>query len=567
MDHPGEDKVEAMKEALEQRLLKIESLLVNLTANDNDFVKLLEDNREFHTYLQSHARRDGVILKTISNVQLKLDHMGIRLRKDAQPLPFIPTVQGKPVGITPAETPAELIAAQQEVARLNEELAKTFTIRSEHELAQKTIAKLEARLEEEKKGRDAYLARFHGLAQELADHKGNVRIMCRLKPESAPEDQQIVFSNLDGEQSFLPWSRLGVVTKEDDLRPETRDFKFERVFGPGDDNATIFEEVKDFALSATMGRSATIMGYGATGSGKTHTFLAEDGLVPSYLRFLFAVAAEECTARLYFFKLSAVEIYLNKITDLLSKEALNFGASASSHPVDTLDGALELLGKAAGMRQVAGTALNKTSSRSHFVLTVTISRRRIEPGSREKTTEGVINFVDLAGSEPVGKLQKNDVGAPTKEQEKIAAEGQDINNSLLDLGKAVRSLSRKQTFIGSHSLTKFLRPSLSVESRVLVLVTVSSLLVNRGNTVSTLLWSQESAAAYDSPSPSRRAAPSTGARGGRGPTSSTGSPAQRGAAQGARSSGGSSAASGTTPSPSQRSSGTATANRSLPLRR
>jgi len=464
-------------------------------SNQDNYTKIIDNSKKFQETLNRHFQKDEMFLKAIAAVQLKLDTLEIRMRTSTpRVLPHIPTVQGRPV--TASDAPPDLKSAQEEINRLNSELQETYTIRQAHELAQQTITRLEAEMNQEKLAREAYLARYRNLVQELANYKGNVRVMCRIKPESVPEDELITFTNLEGEQSFLPWSRLGVVTKDDNIRTETREFRFERVFGTGDDNQAIFNEVKDFALSATLGRSATIMGYGATGSGKSHTFLSDDGLVPSYLRFLFELADEESTHHRYIFRLSVVEIYLNRVSDLLSTaadEPLDFGASASAHVLNSQESAIELLGKAASIRQVAGTARNKTSSRSHFVVTIRITRRPVDPESPEKATGGVINFVDLAGSEPVGRnLKATGSGPRDQAQENIAAEGQDINSSLLELGQAVRNLSHKRNYFGKHNLARFLKPSLTVDSRVLVLVTVSSLLTNRGNTVSTLLWSQES---------------------------------------------------------------------------
>ncbi|KAI1810548.1 P-loop containing nucleoside triphosphate hydrolase protein [Poronia punctata] len=524
------DRIEAGESALQEQLLEqlkgmtdsygtltgdIEQMIER--KNRDKYVQTVNNSEEFKRQLERHYSRDTLLLQAISGIHVKLDMMDIRNRDSAQPEAVrdrsnthSSTQSGARSGTSSgsglssetqltavSNNESELIAAREEIQRLKNALGGSVDLHEEYSLAQKTIAFLKAEKQKDELARKSYLVRYHSLVQELADYKGNVRVMCRIKPEDAPEEELINFMNPEGDHSFLPWSQLALVTKEDNIRTETRSFNFQKVFGSGEDNPTIFNEVKDFALSATLGRSATIIGYGATGSGKSHTFLSSDGLVPSYLDFLFQLEFEESVHHLYVFSLSVVEIYLDKVTDLLPNptEDEEEGSSSSApaiHVLENREMALALLQRAVNERKVAENGRNKMSSRSHFVASIKIIRKPVDGMSKEKATEGVINFVDLAGSEPVGRNLKATSAGNNATQELIATQGQDINSSLLELGQAIRNLNKKQVFFGKHSLTKFLRQSLSLESRVLVLVTVSSLKANLGNTLSTLLWSQES---------------------------------------------------------------------------
>ena len=55
-----------------------------------------------------------------------------------------------------------------------------------------------------------------------------------------------------------------------------------------------------------------------------------------------------------------------------------------------------------GMRAVASTAMNATSSRSHSIFTIKILQRQVL-GGQQKETRATINLVDLAGSERASK--------------------------------------------------------------------------------------------------------------------------------------------------------------------
>ncbi|KAI0429302.1 P-loop containing nucleoside triphosphate hydrolase protein [Xylaria sp. FL1042] len=342
--------------------------------------------------------------------------------------------------------------------------------------------------------------RNRNLVEELATAKGNIRVMCRVRPvNDVPGEDLIRFTNPDNPDngnSVAPWTILRATYMNESKKRVHRDFEFQRAFGGNEANATIFNEVKDFAQSAALGNSCTIMAYGATGTGKSYTFLSDDGLVNSFIDLLFRLAEEDTGQFQYEIYLSAVEIYLNDIFDLLQvsddqKVKVHLGKE-SSVELRSQEEAFGTIQQAINRREASSTRQNATSSRSHFFISVRIVRRSVADG---KETTGIASFVDLAGSEAVGKTLLSEPAS--KQQALQSQQGTDINKSLLDLGNNIRSLAKGSKFVPNHNLTRCLRQSLIQGSRLLIITTVSPLVTNQSNTLATLNWAAGFAGSTD----------------------------------------------------------------------
>ena len=78
------------------------------------------------------------------------------------------------------------------------------------------------------------------------------------------------------------------------------------------------------------------------------------------------------------------------------------------------------------------TAANKTSSRSHAVLIISVRQRNRVDGIHQQLRIGKLFLIDLAGSERA---------ANTQNRGKRMVEGAHINRSLLALGNCINALS------------------------------------------------------------------------------------------------------------------------------
>jgi kinesin family protein 22 len=97
----------------------------------------------------------------------------------------------------------------------------------------------------------------------------------------------------------------------------------------------------------------------------------------------------------------------------------------------------DLYSVASARRSTASTKLNDTSSRSHAILTITVST---EDTSTGKILEGKLSLIDLAGSENNKRTGNEHNSERMKESIKI-------NESLLALRNVVSSLNKGETRI------------------------------------------------------------------------------------------------------------------------
>ncbi|KAL8181465.1 UNVERIFIED_CONTAM: Kinesin-like protein kifc3 [Gekko kuhli] len=131
-------------------------------------------------------------------------------------------------------------------------------------------------------------------------------------------------------------------------------------------------------------------------------------------------------------------------------------------------------------RAMSSTNMNERSSRSHVLLTVTFTSTELASGTK---VTGKLNLVDLAGSERVWKS-----GA----QGERLKEAQNINKSLLALGEVIQALRAKQAHVPfrNSKLTYLLQDSLGKGSKTVMLVQISPLEKNVGESVCSLKFAQ-----------------------------------------------------------------------------
>lgn len=261
------------------------------------------------------------------------------------------------------------------------------------------------------------------------------------------------------------------------------------------------------------GFSCTIFAYGQTSTGKTFTMEGarnsktneiiehQAGVIPRSVAHIFETLENNRSE--YTVKLSCLELYNEELQDLLSPDPLAGGCqgrdSMSISKLKIFDDAskgtsvhgaeevivqdtahvMKILDQAAKKRQIAETQLNKQSSRSHAITTITIHIRDQTPDGEEFIKTGKLNLVDLAGSENIGRS-----GA----QNKRAKEAGMINQSLLTLGRVITALTEKCPHVPyrESKLTRLLQDSLGGKTKTCIVATISPSVLCLEETMSTL---------------------------------------------------------------------------------
>jgi len=302
----------------------------------------------------------------------------------------------------------------------------------------------------------------------------HVKVLVRLRPQSEAEASV-------GGSVACNWNEqtVGIVSPSDSARH--LEFEFDRVFSPAATQAEVYEHTGRLTVDDLFeGYNGTIFAYGQTGSGKTHTILGPPstttpqmsqnrgdpgrvitapaatlpadrtlwGVAPRAVAHLFRRIAEADSELEFMIRVYAVEIYRDRVYDLLDRSKTNlpihedvrggrgvYVAGVSEEYVGTAEEVLALLRVAASQRMTATTAMNDASSRSHMIFCISVTQKhRVE--MTQKT--GKLYLVDLAGSEKVSK---------TKADGTRLDEAKTINKSLSTLAQVINSLlDRKSTY-------------------------------------------------------------------------------------------------------------------------
>nr|XP_015212604.1 PREDICTED: kinesin-like protein KIFC3 [Lepisosteus oculatus] len=242
--------------------------------------------------------------------------------------------------------------------------------------------------------------------EQLVELKGNIRVLCRVKPVLVEDQQE------EGQTTVVttdPNNESAVIVRS---KGRERTFELDKVFQPQATQDEVFQEIEPLVTSCIDGYNVCIFAYGQTGSGKTYT--------------------------------------------------------------------MEILALGRKNRITYSTKMNQHSSRSHALLTVTVTGTDLANGAK---TTGKLNLVDLAGSERVWKS-----GA---EGERLK-EAQNINRSLLALGDVIQALRGKQTHIPFRNsrLTYLLQDSLGKGNKTVMVVQISPLERNVEETMCSLKFAQ-----------------------------------------------------------------------------
>lgn len=400
----------------------------------------------------------------------------------------------------------QIKALELQLAVANEKLKRadltTMETMAEYEDQKKIIQDLQSRIADaEIKIVDGEKLRkkLHNTILEL---KGNIRVFCRVRP--AIPDSEI--DDVEGPIVSYPTSTEALGRGIDLMHHAQKySFTFDKVFTHEASQEAVFVEISQLVQSALDGYKVCIFAYGQTGSGKTYTMMGKPetperkGLIPRSLEQIFQTSQSlQNQGWRYKMQASMLEIYNETIRDLLapnrpgshepsaalSKQyTIKHDSTGTTHVSDltivdvcSIREVSFLLQQAAQSRSVGRTQMNEQSSRSHFVFTLRISGVN---ESTEQQVQGVLNLIDLAGSERLAK--SGSTGDRLKET-------QAINKSLSALSDVIFAIAKKEDHVPyrNSKLTYLLQPCLGGDSKTLMFVNVSPEASSVGESISSL---------------------------------------------------------------------------------
>ncbi|MEW5319130.1 MAG: hypothetical protein WDW38_010300 [Sanguina aurantia] len=332
-------------------------------------------------------------------------------------------------------------------------------------------------------------------------------------------------------------------------------YAFDKRFGQDDNSDNIYEGcIKQLVESCFKGYNATVLAYGQTGSGKTHTMsggtgihgLPEEGITPQVIRHIFAIVeglkkrqqpGEKTTV-----SASGLELYNEELRDLATggpRTDVGTGWDAGKAPTGGLklqerpvgkDGRVvpEVVGvyerevktkeelqkfydECLQNRSTTSTKMNDSSSRSHAIFTITITRTVVEVlnelsvefKAKVRTSDyaAKLHMVDLAGSERVKR--SGVTGQALKE-------ATHINSGLLALGNVIVALAnegegKKKGHVPyrDSKLTRLLQDSLGGNSLTTLISCISPSEQDFEETNNTLKYANRACSIKNSPLPNK----------------------------------------------------------------
>jgi len=330
------------------------------------------------------------------------------------------------------------------------------------------------------------------LYNHIQELKGNVRVFCRVRRDTSCN---CVMTFPDSKGVGTPTELTCPQPNDENI---VKRFEFDRVFNPADDQEAVFDDTEPLITSCVDGYNVAIIAYGQTGSGKTYTMMGtpdNPGVNRRAIQELLRVCSERDAVD-YTMSVSLLEIYNDSITDLVSdvpankqdnpirmdpKTKRSFVPSLIWRDVASEADIVKVINDGEKNRTVAFTKMNSASSRSHLMLSITITGVDAVSGQE---TKGKLTMVDLAGSE---RIAKSEVSG------KELAEAVAINKSLSCLGQVFVGLQTNQTHIPyrNSKLTHILQESLGGDAKACVFINISPSRTNLQETLSTLQFGSD----------------------------------------------------------------------------
>lgn len=363
-------------------------------------------------------------------------------------------------------------------------------LESEAKRLQEHIEELAKKAEAQEYGR-------RHLFEQVQTLRGNIRVMCRIRPPLPGTPQELLVDFHPARGEFVDhYQKIEVIaeraTATGQVRQSSKYLECERIFTAEHTNKDVFEEISQLTASAMQGKKVTIFCYGQTGSGKTFTMnhrvdpeggsaSEDDGIIHRSLRMVFADASATRARYRYDMQMSIVEVYINDLIDLLharKKHTIKSLGEATEKEMTSYEAVDATIEKALNNRVVGATNANASSSRSHLILCFKLVRTVLAEGPEQgRVDTGILNLIDLAGSE-----KNKETGATGQRLEESKA----INGSIFELNQSITALAEGKPKRPGHTLTRVLDPCLGRGCRVVMFVMVSPLKKDQAETENTM---------------------------------------------------------------------------------
>uniref|UniRef100_A0A8B9CKE1 Kinesin-like protein n=1 Tax=Anser brachyrhynchus TaxID=132585 RepID=A0A8B9CKE1_9AVES len=347
-------------------------------------------------------------------------------------------------------------------------------------------------------------------AAKEEDVCNHVKVVVRVRPESQKEkdgnfskvvhvvDQHmLVFDPKEEEVGFFHRKKL---VHRDINKRAKKDLKFvfDAVFAESSSQLEVFEHTTKSVLDGFLnGYNCTVLAYGATGAGKTHTMLGspeDPGVMYLTMMALYNCMDQIKEDKICNVAVSYLEVYNEQIRDLLVnsgplavREDTQKGVVVQGltlHQPKSAEEILQMLDYGNKNRTQHPTDVNASSSRSHAVFQIYLRQQDKTASISQNVRIAKMSLIDLAGSERASAT--NAKGARFRE-------GANINRSLLALGNVINALadpkSKKQHIPYRNSkLTRLLKDSLGGNCRTIMIAAVSPSSMFYDDTYNTLKY-------------------------------------------------------------------------------
>ncbi|XP_078429944.1 P-loop containing nucleoside triphosphate hydrolases superfamily protein [Wolffia australiana] len=376
----------------------------------------------------------------------------------------------------------------------------------------------------DKSHRDYRLNDQNGFVNYKNDKGVNIQVILRCRPLSEEEKRlntPVVISCNEHRREVSAVQSIANKTID-------KTFNFDRVFGPSSQQKDLFDSAISPVVNEVLeGYNCTVFAYGQTGTGKTYTmegggrkpkhgeFPNDAGVIPRSVRQIFDTL--EAQNAEYNMKVTFLELYNEEITDLFAPDESKFADEKSKRPmalmedgkgcvfvrgleeeiVSSANEIYRILEKGSSRRRTAETFLNKQSSRSHSIFSITIHIKEYTHEGEEMIKCGKLNLVDLAGSENISRSGAKDGRA---------RETGEINKSLLTLGRVINALVEHSGHVPyrDSKLTRLLRDSLGGKTKTCIIATISPSIHSLEETLNTLDYAQRAKSIKNKPEINQR---------------------------------------------------------------